>query len=143
MTELAVRRATEADVGAMAAIVHEWEVATDWMEARHSAEDLAGVITEAFPKREIWVAGVPVDGYLSFDPETARVGGLYCRTTGQGQGRALMDRAKAGRDFVWLHTHVPNDAAQRFYRREGFVEVSRHAPTPPDTVPELRMEWRR
>jgi hypothetical protein len=26
-------------------------------------------------------------------------------------------------------------------RREGFVEVSRHMPEPPETVEEIRMEW--
>ncbi|EEE36314.1 hypothetical protein RKLH11_147 [Rhodobacteraceae bacterium KLH11] len=37
---------------------------------------------------------------------------------------------------------MPNRAAQRFYRREGFVEVGTEPPAPPDTVPVIRMEWR-
>ena len=143
MTEVVVRRAVEADVPAMAQIVCDWEAATDWMPSPYAPEEIAGFIREAMPEREIWVAeGQPIEGYLSFDPTVSRVGGLYCRKTGAGVGKALMDRAKEGQDFVWLTTHEPNEAAQRFYRREGFVEVSRHDAEPPNTVREVRMEWR-
>jgi len=142
MTEVAVRRAKDADVPAMAQIVCDWEAATEWMDSPYGPEEIAGFIREAMPEREIWVAGDPIEGYLSFDPAVSRVGGLYCRTTGAGVGKALMDKAKAGRDFVWLHTHETNEAAQRFYKREGFQEVSRHEAEPPNTVREVRMEWR-
>lgn len=142
MIEVAVRGAVEADVPVMAQIVFDWEAATEWMESPYGPEEIAGFIREAMPEREIWVAGEPIEGYLSFDPSVSRVGGLYCRTTGAGVGKALMDKAKVGRDFVWLHTHEANEAAQRFYKREGFQEVSRHEAEPPNTVCEVRMEWR-
>ncbi len=142
MTEVAVRRAVEADVPAMAQIVCDWEAATEWMDSPYTAQEIAGLIREALPDREIWVAGDPIEGYLSFDPAVSRVGGLYCRTTGAGVGKALMDEAKAGRDFVWLHTHEANEAAQRFYKREGFQEVSRHDGDIHESLREVRMEWR-
>ena len=126
----------------MAQIVCDWEAATDWMESPYGPEEIAGFIREAMPEREIWVAGEPIEGYLSFDPAVSRVGGLYCRTTGAGVGKALMDKAKAGRDFVWLHTHEANEAAQRFYKREGFQEVSRHDGDIHESLREVRMEWR-
>ena len=142
MTEMAVRRAVEADVPVMAQIVCDWEAVTEWMESPYGPEEIAGFIREAMPERDIWVVGEPVEGYLSFDPSVSRVGGLYCRKTGAGVGKMLMDRAKAGRDFVWLTTHEPNEKAQKFYKREGFEEVSRHDAEPPNTVREVRMEWR-
>ena len=72
--------------------------------------------------------GAPVQAYLSFNPENDQVVALYSRVQGQGLGRTLLDRVREGRDHVWLTTHEPNLAAQRFYHREGFVEVSRHDP---------------
>ena len=142
MTEVAVRRAVEADVPAMAQIVCDWEAATEWMPSLYGPDEIAGFIREAMPEREIWVAGESIEGYMSFDPSVSRVGGLYCKTTGAGVGKTLMDRAKAGRDFVWLTTHEYNERAQKFYKREGFEEVSRHEAEPPNTVREVRMEWR-
>lgn len=103
---------------------------------------LEDLIREAFPQREIWVAGDPVDCYMSIDPVEGKVGALYCLRTGAGVGKRLLDKAKENRDFLWLTTHVPNEAAQRFYRREGFVDVGTEPPVPPDTVPVIRMEWR-
>ncbi|GAA6179619.1 hypothetical protein NBRC116594_10570 [Shimia sp. NS0008-38b] len=143
MTEADVRRAVASDAPAMAQIVCDWEGATDWMPTIYSVEEIAGFIRDALPTREMWVFGAPIEGYLSYVPEINRVGGLYCKTPGSGVGRRLMDKVKAGRDFVWLRTHEPNLRAQKFYKREGFVEVSRHDAEPPNTVREIRMEWRR
>ncbi|WP_422049360.1 GNAT family N-acetyltransferase [Shimia sp.] len=143
MTELHIRRATPEDVGAMAQIVCDWEAATEWMSSPYGPEEISGFIREAMPAREMWVAGEPIEGYLSYDPKATRVGGLYCRKSGQGLGKALMDKVKEGRDFLWLTTHEPNLKAQKFYKREGFVEVSRHDAEPPNTVREVRMEWQR
>lgn len=126
----------------MAQIVCAWEAATKWMPPVYGPEEIAGFLKDALPTREIWVKGAPIEGYLSFDPKASRVGGLYCRTPGSGVGKALMDKVKEGRDFMWLTTHEPNLSAQKFYKREGFVEVSRHDAEPPNTVREIRMEWR-
>jgi GNAT superfamily N-acetyltransferase len=142
MKSEAPRRAGPDDVPAIAAVVNGWIDATPWMPRVHSPDVIEGFVREALPKRVIWVIGEPVAGYLSLDPEESRVAALYCARTGAGLGKALMDRAKEGRSFLMLWTHVPNLAAQRFYRREGFVETGRAEPEPPETVPEIRMEWR-
>ena len=127
----------------MAAVVNAWIDGTPWMVRVHSLEALEGFIRDAIPVREIWVAGDPVCAYLSCDAEASKVAALYSGKPGEGYGKALMDRVKEGRDYLWLHTHEPNEVAQRFYRREGFIEVSRHAPEPPEVTREVRMEWRR
>ncbi len=137
-----IRRATLADVPDCARIIWTWIAETDWMPEDVTEEQLEGLIREAFPNRDIWVSGDPVDCYMSVDPVESKVGALYCLRTGQGIGKQLLDQAKTDRDHLWLTTHVPNVAAQRFYCREGFVETGREAPVPPDTVPVIRMEWR-
>ncbi|KIC42444.1 GNAT family acetyltransferase [Ruegeria sp. ANG-R] len=137
-----IRRASLDDVSDCARIIATWAKQTDWMPEELPEEKLADLIREAFPDRDIWIAGEPVDCYMSVDPVGCKVGALYCLRTGQGVGKQLLDKAKDGRDYLRLTTHVPNVRAQRFYRREGFVETGTEPPTPPDTVPVIRMEWR-
>ncbi len=137
-----IRRASLEDVGDCARIIATWAAQTDWIPEELPEEKLADLIREAFPNRDIWVSGDPIDCYMSVDPVEQKVGALYCLRTGQGIGKQLLDKAKEGRDHLWLTTHVPNVDAQRFYRREGFVETGREPPVPPDTVPVIRMEWR-
>ncbi|MEM6659088.1 MAG: GNAT family N-acetyltransferase [Pseudomonadota bacterium] len=137
-----IRRATLDDVAACAGIISAWVAQTRWMPEDLPEDRLADLIRDAFPDREIWVAGDPVDCYMSVDPVAQKVGALYCRRTGQGLGKQFLDLAKQGREFLWLTTHVPNTAAQRFYTREGFVIAGTEPPTPPETLPVIRMEWR-
>jgi len=142
MTEPVIRRAGPGDVPAMAAIVHAWVEETDWKPRDLTLAALEETIRTALPDREIRVAGDPVCGYLSRDPGTLKISGLYVAARDRGVGKALIDRVRRGRDRLWLHTHEPNRDAQRFYRREGFVAVSRHRAEPPETLAEIRMEWR-
>lgn len=143
MTDLPVRQATRADLPDLAEVVVAWEQSTPWMPSNYTAQEITGFFEDAFDKRIILVAGTPAQAYLAFDPETQRIGGLYSGVTGSGVGKALMDKIKEGRDHVWLNTHEPNLAAQKFYKREGFVEISNEGAEPSNTVPEIRMEWRR
>ena len=142
MADNGIRKATPEDVPACARVIWTWIAQTEWMPEDLSQAQLENLIAEAFPNRDIWVAGDPVDCYMSVDPAENKVGALYCLRTGEGIGKRLLDLAKTGRDYLWLTTHVPNRDAQRFYRREGFVDAGTEPPTPPDTVPVIRMEWR-
>ena len=137
-----IRRAVSDDLATIAAVVNAWIDATQWMPRTQPEEAIEQHIREAFPKREIWVSGDPIDAYLSLDPEKNWIGALYCANPGRGTGQALLNQAKAGRTFLTLKTHAPNEAAHRFYRREGFAEVDRLQPEPPETVEEIVMEWR-
>jgi len=142
MSATAIRRATPDDVPACASVIATWMAQTEWMPEELTEPELTALILEAFPAREIWVSGDPVDCYMSVDPKAQKVGALYCLRTGQGVGKQLLDQAKTGRDYLWLATHEPNLAAQKFYRREGFVATGTEPPTPPETLPVIRMEWR-
>ena len=88
-----------------------------------------------------YVVGSPVIGYLSLDPETSLIAGLYVSTPGQGAGKSLIDHVKADRDFLQLWTHAQNEAAHRFYEREEFVR-SGETRDGDDGLVELHMEWR-
>lgn len=144
MVPLPLRRGTPDDAPACAAIVCGWLAGLDWMGVDHPSEAaLTDILAEGIPKREFWVIGDPVAGYLSLNPDDALIGGLYTAQPGSGAGKALIDRVKEGRDYLQLWTHEPNTAAHRFYQREGFKIVERKPEGRGDGVPELRMEWRR
>ncbi|TFL16923.1 GNAT family N-acetyltransferase [Jannaschia formosa] len=138
-----LRRATAEDAPACAAIVRRWLDACDWMPAGPSEAELTEIMRDGFPKREAYIAeDGEILGYLSLDPGSDHIRGLYVARPGEGVGKALVDRAKQGRDRLTLNTHMPNAAAHRFYEREGFVTLERDI-SGADGVAEQRMEWRR
>ena len=140
-----LRPATSADAPACAEIVCEWLSCSPWMPSGPSRGELEGMMREGFPKREVWIAegdDAEVLGYLSFAPGDERIMGLYVAQPGDGTGKALLDKAKEGRDHLTLRTHAPNGNAHRFYEREGFAITERDVEGS-DGVKEHVMEWRR
>ena len=139
-----VRRARPGEAGACAAILNAWIDGTAWMPRVHTAEDVRRHYREfVFRNRLIWVAGDPVVGYLALDEAEGAITSLYAAHPGQGVGRALLDRAKAARDRLWLWTFVANEAACRFYTREGFAEVERSDGDNEEGLPDIRFQWER
>ena len=137
-----IRRAVAGDGPACAAIVDAWIDTTPWMPRGITRDKLEAVLTEGLPQREAWVIGDPVAGYLSMDPKESHIWGFYVARRGEGLGRCLLDHVKAGRDYLQLNTHAANEAAHRFYAREGFRKVG--APwVGSDGIDEIRMEWHR
>ena len=137
------RRATPADIPACAAVINGWIDRTDWVPGLHGPELIEPAFRDAWGARASFVVGAAGAGYVSVDPDQRKIAALYTSRPGAGLGKALLDKAKEGREMLFLRTHLPNEAAQRFYRREGFVQVGGPiAPGPPETVPEIRMEWR-
>lgn len=136
-----VRRAVAEDGPACAAIVDAWIEATPWMPRSIDRPTLERVLTDGLPKREAYVVGDPVAGYLSMDPDESHIWGLYVARPGAGMGKALLDRAKAGRTYLRLNSHAANANAHRFYAREGFTQTG-PAWDGSDGIPEITMEWR-
>ena len=135
-----IRRACSNDAAACAAIVNDWIDAMDWLPRQHSPQALEEMIRAGIPAREFWVAGDPIQGYLSFNKEVSQIMGLYTARPGHGVGKALMDQVKEGRDWLQLWSHAANTKAHAFYRREGFVEVGGKE-RGVDCIPETGMEW--
>ena len=143
MSNLApIRRATRKDIPAMARIVWDWEQETDWMPAGPTQSRIEEMLADAFENREIWVSGVPARGYLSLDPKTDKIGGLYVSERRCGIGKSLIDQVKRGRNTIHLYTHLPNVDAHRFYEREGFVIMEELRPEEQGMPDEYRMERR-
>ena len=98
------------------------------------------MIEEAIPLREIWVVGNPVSGYISFNKELSQVVALYSDMPGKGYGKVLLDKVKRGRKYIQLWSHSANEAAHRFYYREGFKDVA-YKEKGDDGISETKFEW--
>ncbi|WP_370304566.1 GNAT family N-acetyltransferase [Pseudooceanicola sp.] len=66
-----------------------------------------------------------IQGFIARDGDEVCALYLARRARGRGIGKLLVDEAKAVRPRLWLRCAQANGAAQRFYRREGFVEAGR------------------
>ena len=141
---IAVRHATGADAATCAAIVNDWIDATPWMPRVHTHEAVVAFYRNVvIGRREVLVAGAPVDGFLALDEEAALVTALYVATPGRGIGRALLDAARRGRARLELWTFVANEGARRFYAREGFREVRRTPGENEEGLPDILLRWER
>ena len=134
------RSAKSSDAPTCAAIVNSWIDNTKWMPRIHSPDLIAQMIKEAIPKREVWVIGDPVVGYLSFNVEAQQIMGLYVARPGIGLGRALLEQVKLGKSYIKLWSHSANTAAHRFYLREGF-KISGEEKIGSDGIKEICFEW--
>ncbi len=81
-------------------------------------------------------------GFLALDGKDVRALYLAPDARGRGVGRALLGRAKAGRDRLSLWAFEANPRAVAFYRREGFRVVERtDGSGNEEGLPDLRMVW--
>ena len=139
-----MRRAVPEDAGACAAIKNDWIDACDWMPRVHNAGDVEGHCRDfVFAKREVWMTGDPIAGYLTRDVDCAEVTALFAAQPGRGVGKVLLDHAKAGTDHLELWTFMANEGARRFYAREGFVEVRRTVGENEEGLPDVSLRWER
>ena len=123
-----------------AEIVNNWVETTKWMPRLYSKQELLEMIEEAIPQREIWVVGKPVSCYISFNKELSQVVALYSDKPGKGYGKVLLDKVKKGRKYIHLWSHSANEAAHRFYYREGFKDVA-YKEKGDDGISEIKFEW--
>jgi putative acetyltransferase len=147
-SEAVVREASAADLPACAAIINDWIDATPWLPRRLDHEAIAALFEPTLlQRRAVWVAEAAgrVVGYLSAAPD-GFVPALYLAAAARGQelGRRLLGAAKARfSGGLSLDCWVPNDAALRFYLREGFVEdEAGYRAETDDGVPTRRLRWR-
>jgi putative acetyltransferase len=82
-------------------------------------------------------------GFVTFDQESGYLDQLCVAPNARGSGiaKALLDQAKQlGRGIVELDVNEANERACRFYKREGFVVVTRGA-SALSGLPTLRLRW--
>ncbi len=119
-----------------------------WKPRLHSgAEDIA-FVGQMIDRGWITVAedpdATPVLGFLARNG--AEVNALFVETSARnrGVGRVLLDDAKEASDVLTLWTFQANQGAQRFYRREGFVEIRRGDGRDNDEgLPDILFRWQK
>ncbi|WP_420407110.1 GNAT family N-acetyltransferase [Hoeflea sp.] len=138
------RAAKPSDARACAEIVNGWIDGRDWMPRVHSREDVIEFYEKfVFKRREVWVSGNPVSGFVALDVFNNMVTALYVSNPGMGIGKALLDHAKTGRDMLELWTFVANEDARRFYAREGFREIRVTEGDNEEGLPDMLWRWER
>lgn len=143
-----IRRAEIKDLGACATIVNDYVDATPWLPRVHPRETIARMFSpELLNERIIWVVEMAgeVAGYMSLDTAD-RVQALYLapHARGKGLGKRLLDLVKMAcpKGFD-LRVYEPNEAAHRFYLREGLEEVpGSHTTDNDERIMQFVMRWR-
>ncbi len=138
-----LRPATPADAPALARTLGDWVRETGWMPVLHTREEDEGFLRHLIDTTEVTLAedAEPL-GFLSLDGADVRALYLAPAARGRGIGRALLDRAKAGRVRLELWTFEANTPAIAFYEREGFRVAERTDGSGNDEgLPDLRMIW--
>lgn len=139
MTDL--RPAIVEDAKQCAAILQDWLDRTEWMPDLHSLDEtVAFCRTNLIGEFETTVAGAPVEGFVSLEPDNS-IAALYVARPGHGIGSALLTHAKS-RKTLKLWTFQANEGAIRFYERHGFREVLRtDGSGNQENLPDIKMEW--
>ncbi|MEM9967874.1 MAG: GNAT family N-acetyltransferase [Pseudomonadota bacterium] len=136
-----IRAATRAEARACATIFNAWVDVSDWFPRIHRPEERDQYyVNQVYKSQKLWVVGMPVVGFLSLN-QSSVVTALYTSKPGQGFGKRLLDYAKQQRDTLELWSFVANTEAQRFYQREGFVEMRRTKGDNEEGLPDILYRW--
>lgn len=136
-----IRRAEPGDAAGCARILGDWVRETGWLPLLHTREEDLGFLSALIARAEVFVAE---GGFLVREGEDVLALYLAPEARGRGLGKALMERAKEGRDRLCLWAFAQNEGALRFYAREGFVAVERTDGAGNEAgLPDVRMVWER
>jgi GNAT superfamily N-acetyltransferase len=141
-----IRAAALDDMPACAAIFNHWVDETGWMPRVHDHEDVVRHYRESvYADNEVIVAesGGAVAAFLALSRD-GFVTALYIDRPHRrrGFGKLLLDRAKERHPGgLRLWTFAANAEAQRFYRREGFIEERRTAGDNEEGLPDILLRW--
>ena len=84
--------------------------------------------------------GLPINGYISYNPDSSQISALYVDRRGEGLGKILLDQIKSDHKYLHLLSHEFNNSAHKFYKREGYKFKNRKD-RGSDDIPELQFEW--
>jgi GNAT superfamily N-acetyltransferase len=145
--DVELRAARTQDMAACAAILNDWIDETEWMPRIHAHQDVVHHYKSVVAsERSVFVVASDnrIAGFMALGSDHV-VTALYVDHAyrRQGVGRLLLDCAKRHcRSDVSLWTFQKNDAAQKFYTHEGFVEINRTDGDNEEGLPDILMEWR-
>ncbi|MFY0596577.1 MAG: GNAT family N-acetyltransferase [Cognatishimia sp.] len=141
-----LRPATEADRKEVGDILHDFLDETPWMPKLYNRQKTRNFCGTMIGRG--WVTLAEVDGqpqaFLARDQQDIHA--LYVKRPmcGQGIGHRLLRDAQMQELALELWTFQFNEAAQRFYLREGFKEVERTDGYGNDEkLPDIRYRWER
>lgn len=144
--KITLRPARSTDAGALGHILFEFQEDTDWMPSLYTEVEMfqfCGAMIDYG-----WVTVAEADqrlhGFIARDGE--EICSLYMarKTNRRGVGRRLLAHAKAQKKRLWLRSLQVNEDAQKFYRRQGFVETSRgNGEDNDENMPDIVFEWKK
>ena len=141
-----IRAAVAQDGPAMGDMLWWFQQSNAWMPKLYNLPDCVSFCATMVSRG--WVTVVECEGgprgFLARDE--AEICALYVgrEQNGRGYGRLLLESAKRDNAWLWLRCFEANRCAQRFYRREGFVEEARSDGTHnEENLPDITYVWRR
>jgi len=138
-------RASPQDAATCSAILHEWIYENPWFpnHAPESASEHS--MQDRIKNGSVYVARTAgeVIGFVAFDKGYLDCLYLTPEARNKGLGIRLLTRAKAeSPEGICLWVLEKNEAARRFYAREGFAETARgDGSDNEEGLPDIRMEW--
>ncbi len=138
-------RATLADAADCSAILHEWIYENPWFpnHAPESASEQS--MRNRIENDTVYVEKSvrEAEGFIAFSNGYLDCLYLTPEARNHGFGKRLLDRAKAeSPEGLSLWVLEKNEAALRFYSREGFKETARgDGSDNEENLPDVCMEW--
>ncbi|WP_164659721.1 GNAT family N-acetyltransferase [Tropicibacter sp. Alg240-R139] len=139
-----IRPARPTDAGTTGEILHQFSQDNDWMPELHTLAETISFCGTMIDRGWVTVAevGGQVEGFMARDRQ--EICSLYLSHKGRrrGIGPQLLAKAKSACPRLELKTFEANHGAQRFYRREGFVESARSGGAGNDeNLPDVTYVW--
>jgi ribosomal protein S18 acetylase RimI-like enzyme len=139
-----IREARTSDEHAVGEIVYQFQQDTSWMPKLYTLEEVIGFCRTMIDRGWVTVAQNQgrIVGFLARDQEEVCSLYLLSDVRGYGYGRALLAGAKASSPRLVLRTFEANEAARRFYDRQGFIEIGRgDGSTNEEALPDIYLQW--
>jgi chorismate mutase/GNAT superfamily N-acetyltransferase len=144
-SEVAIRRADEADTEALAAVHLSARRAAPMPPAAHTDAEVRAWLAGRLLQDEVWLAEADGAAAAYLRLTDAWLDDLYVvpERAREGIGSALLDLAKQLRpDGFCLWVFEQNEPARAFYRRHGLIELEHtDGSANEERAPDVRMAW--
>lgn len=140
-----IRRATAADVEAMARLYERTFATLTYLPVLHTLDEHRNWLGKQVAEQETWVwDDGAVRGFMVLTDSELMYIYLAVGFTGAGIGTKLLELAKSRRpDGFTLWTFQQNEGARRFYERHGLEAIEfGDGSGNEERVPDVKYEWR-